>query len=120
MKPSKYTPTVVRNIKRWVNEGIDYGEIAKRLDITLESFRVVCSRRKIKLNRKNNTIITEVQNVSEFNSEVIEFVSNFTERFNTWHKTEPTISDDGKTTLMGAFYLCSDSFTQLAQKLDGR
>jgi hypothetical protein len=61
-----------------------------------------------------------VQAVNAFHRELLGFLTGFAERFDRWHDAGPLLDEDGKAALMQAFYLCSDGFARLAQKLDGR
>jgi len=44
MRPVKFTPQVIENIKQLVAQGIKRDEIAKRLGVTVRSLQVTCSR----------------------------------------------------------------------------
>jgi hypothetical protein len=61
-----------------------------------------------------------VKEINAFHREAVGFLSSFTGRFDKWHDAGPPLTSDGKAALMQAFYLCSDGFARLAQKLDGR
>ena len=60
-RPTKFTPENIAKIKDWVAQGIGRDEIAKRLDVTVGSLQVTCSRlgislRKSSLAKRNGTI----------------------------------------------------------------
>ena len=61
-----------------------------------------------------------IKEINTFHRELVGFLTDFSDRFTAWHESDPMISKDGKATLIQAFYLCSDGFAKLAQKLDGR
>jgi hypothetical protein len=50
-RATKFCPANVQKIKDWVAEGISREEIAERLDVTLGSLQVTCSRLGISLRR---------------------------------------------------------------------
>ena len=70
--------------------------------------------------RPEPKISNPTKEINGFHKESVGFLTDFTKRFNAWHDDAPMISNDGKAALMEAFYLCSDGFARLAQKLDGR
>jgi hypothetical protein len=52
-RATKFCPANVQKIKDWVAEGISREEIAERLDVTLGSLQVTCSRLGISLRRRH-------------------------------------------------------------------
>jgi hypothetical protein len=75
---------------------------------------------KLTIVRPEPTICDTVKEVNSFHKDAMTFLTEFTDRFSVWHDTSPLINEEGKKTLMQAFYLLSDGFAKLAQKLDGR
>lgn len=74
-----------------------------------------------KLPKRPEPVISDpVKEINSFHREVVGFLADFSERFETWKESDPLISKDGKAALMQAFYLCADGFAKLAQELDGR
>jgi DNA-binding CsgD family transcriptional regulator len=51
-QPTKFTPANIARIKEWVAQGVGREEIANRLEVTIGSLQVTCSRLGISL-RKN-------------------------------------------------------------------
>ena len=52
-RPSKFTPENIAKIKDWVAQGVSRDEIANRLDATVGSLQVTCSRLGISLRRSS-------------------------------------------------------------------
>src|SRR3954452_20079842 len=52
-RATKFCPANVQKIKDWVAEGISREEMAERLDVTLGSLQVTCSRLGISLRRRH-------------------------------------------------------------------
>ena len=50
-RPSKFTPENIARIKDWVAQGVSREEIANRLDATVGSLQVTCSKLGISLRR---------------------------------------------------------------------
>ena len=61
-----------------------------------------------------------VKEINSFHQEAVSFLNAYSQKFTAWFDSAPPIDADGKAALMQAFYLCSDGFAKLAQKLDGR
>src|SRR5262245_19059206 len=52
-RASKFTPQVIKNIKEMVAQRLSRDEIAHRLDVTVGSLQVTCSRLSISLRRRS-------------------------------------------------------------------
>lgn len=77
--------------------------------------------KKYPAKRKPAPVISDpVKDINAFHHEAVTFLTDYSQRFEAWIDSAPLINADGKATLMQAFYLCSDGFARLAQKLDGR
>src|SRR5215813_11604087 len=50
-RASKFTPQAIQNIKEMVAQGLSREEIAQRLDVTVGSLQVTCSRLGVSLRR---------------------------------------------------------------------
>lgn len=104
--------------------GIDHKTVAKARKATGEKSPVERRGKDGKVRRlpirPEPKISDPVKEINAFHQEVVRFLSQFTQRFNDWHDVAPAIDNDGKATLMQAFYLAADTFARLAQKLDGR
>lgn len=71
--------------------------------------------------RKPAPVISDpVKDINAFHQQAVTFLTDYSRRFDAWLDSAPLINADGKATLSQAFYLCSDGFARLAQKLDGR
>ena len=53
-QPTKFTPDNIARIKEWVAEGVGRDEIANRLEVTIGSLQVTCSKLGISLRRKSS------------------------------------------------------------------
>jgi hypothetical protein len=51
-QPTKFTPNNIARIKEWVAKGVGRDEIANRLDVTIGSLQVTCSRLGISLRKR--------------------------------------------------------------------
>src|SRR5580765_6446850 len=104
--------------------GIDHKTVAKARKATGEKSPVARTGKDGKTRRlparPEPKISDPVKEINAFHKDLVGFLSEFTQRFNKWHDTAPVIDKEGTATLMQAFYLASDSFARLAQKLDGR
>jgi hypothetical protein len=70
--------------------------------------------------RPEPQIADPAKEINAFHRELVDFLDDFTRRFNKWHDGGPLVDKNGKQALMQAFYLCADGFAQLAQVFDGR
>jgi hypothetical protein len=52
-QPTKFTPNNIARIKEWVAKGVGRDEIANRLDVTVGSLQVTCSRLGISLRKRS-------------------------------------------------------------------
>jgi hypothetical protein len=52
-KPSKFTPQIIQQIKEMVAQGLSREEIAERLDVTVGSLQVTCSKKGVSLRRSH-------------------------------------------------------------------
>jgi hypothetical protein len=50
-RPTKFTPENIARIKDWVTQGVGRDEIANRLEVTVGSLQVTCSKLGISLRR---------------------------------------------------------------------
>ena len=50
-QPTKFTPETIARIKDWVTQGVGRDEIANRLEVTVGSLQVTCSKLGISLRR---------------------------------------------------------------------
>jgi hypothetical protein len=57
-QPTKFTPDNIARVKDWVAKGVGRGEIANRLEVTVGSLQVTCSKLGISLRRKSNGTIS--------------------------------------------------------------
>jgi hypothetical protein len=76
--------------------------------------------RKLPTRKPAPVISDPVREINSFHQEAVAFLTDYSQRFEAWLDRAPLINADGKATLNQAFYLCSDGFARLAQKLDGR
>src|SRR5262245_23485871 len=53
-QPTKFTPDNIARIKEWVAKGVGRDEIANRLEVTIGSLQVTCSKLGISLRRKSS------------------------------------------------------------------
>jgi hypothetical protein len=53
-QPTKFTPDNIARVKDWVAKGVGRGEIANRLEVTVGSLQVTCSKLGISLRRKSS------------------------------------------------------------------
>lgn len=53
-QPRKFTPENITRIKDWVAQGVGRDEIASRLEVTVGSLQVTCSRLGISLRKSSN------------------------------------------------------------------
>jgi hypothetical protein len=53
-QPTKYTSHNIARIKEWVTQGVGREEIAKRLEVTVGSLQVTCSRLGISLRKSSS------------------------------------------------------------------
>ena len=53
-QPTKFTPDNIARIKEWVAKGVGRDEIANRLEVTVGSLQVTCSKLGISLRRKSS------------------------------------------------------------------
>jgi len=51
-RPTKFTPENIAKIKDWVAHGVTRNEIANRLEVTVSSLQVTCSKLGISLRRR--------------------------------------------------------------------
>src|SRR5262245_14777417 len=55
-QPTKFTPDNIARIKEWVEKGVGRGEIANRLEVTVGSLQVTCSKLGISLRKRSLAI----------------------------------------------------------------
>jgi hypothetical protein len=54
-QPTKFTPANIARIKEWVAQGVGRDEIANRLEVTVGSLQVTCSKLGISLRKRSLT-----------------------------------------------------------------
>lgn len=59
----KFTPEVLEQVRRWVAEGVNRVEIAKRVGSSVGSLQVTCSRLGIRLRRKTAFALSQARRV---------------------------------------------------------
>ena len=52
-QPTKFTPNNIARIKEWVAQGVSRDEIANRLEVTVNSLQVTCSKLGISLRKRS-------------------------------------------------------------------
>jgi hypothetical protein len=61
----KFTPENIERIKDWVAQGVGRNEIASRLDVSVGSLQVTCSRLGIGLRRRSAGVQRAIEHVRQ-------------------------------------------------------